>query len=560
MPQILNRSANVYDAVIVGSGATGGMAAKQLSEAGLKVCVLEAGPKVTQADFTEHVQSYQLPRRGVHPTQSRNQPIQSLCYACRESNQDWFVDDIDNPYTFDDDEPFHWIRMRVLGGRTLSWGRQSYRLSDLDFKAASHDGYGTDWPVSYAEIAPYYSKVERYVGISGLAENLPQLPDSDFLPAMPFSCGERLLRERVKAKLGRVVSVGRTAILTTDHNGRAACHYCGPCEQGCITNSYYASPFSALADAAQTGNLTLMTDAVASHVVMNNSTGRAAGVTYVDRQSRQPREVRAKVVLLCASTLESTRLLLNSAPGGLANSSGVLGRYLMDHVYKGYTVGQFPELPKGQAWQGPPKRPNGLYVPRFRNVDRSQTNGFIRGYGYQGGVWPGFHFTAPGFGERYKQAVRTEASWGASLIAFAECLPRRENRVTIDPEITDAWGIPALRVSMRWSANELALWQDAQEQGAEMLEAAGAKNVEMQGEPSVPGFGIHEMGTARMGDDPRSSVLNRWNQTHDVDNLFVTDGAAFVSIGCQNPTLTMMALTIRACERIVEQGKRGELG
>jgi choline dehydrogenase-like flavoprotein len=559
VPQILDRSANIFDAVIVGSGATGGMAAKELTEAGLKVCVLEAGPKVTEAEFSEHIQSYQQKYRGVQPTKSRNQPIQRLVYACRESNKDWFVDDIDNPYTFDEDKPFHWIRMRVLGGRSLSWGRQSYRYSDLDFKAADHDGYGMNWPVSYAEIEPYYAQVERYIGISGLAENLPQLPDSVFQPPMGFSCGEKLMRERLKAKMGRVVSVGRVAILTKELNGRAACHYCGPCEQGCITYSYYSSPFTVLEAAAATGNLTLMTDSVASHVVMDKS-GRAAGVAYIDRVTREPREVRGKVVLLCASTLESTRLLLNSAPGGLANSSGVLGRYLMDHVYRGYTAGDFPELPRGQAWQGPPKRPNGLYIPRFRNVDRSHTNGFLRGYGYQGGVWPSFEFGAPGFGKRFKEAVRTEAAWKAGLNAFCECLPRRENHAVIDSEVKDAWGIPALRVSMTWSDNELKLWQDAQEQGAEMLEAAGAKNVQMLGEPSVPGFGIHEMGTARMGDDPKTSVLDKWNQTHDVTNLFVTDGAAFPSISCVNPTLTMMALTVRACERIVERGKRGELG
>ena len=560
MPQILDRSSNLFDAVIVGSGATGGMAAKELTQAGLKVCVLEAGPKVAEADFTEHTQSYQLPHRLAHPTKSRNQPIQRLCYACRESNKDWFVDDIDNPYTFDKDQPFHWIRMRVLGGRSLSWGRQSYRLSDFDFKAASHDGYGTDWPISHKEIEPYYEKVERYVGISGLAEGLPQLPDSIFQPAMGFSCGEKLLRERVKAKVGRVVSMGRVAILTKDQNGRSACHYCGPCEQGCITYSYYSSPFTVLKDAEKTGNLTQRTDAVASHVVMDKSTGRAAGVAYIDRLTREPREVRGKVVLLCASTLESTRLLLNSAPGGLANSSGVLGHYLMDHIYRGYSVGDFPELPEGQAWHGAPKRPNGLYIPRFRNVNRTHTNGFIRGYGYQGGVWPGFHLRASGFGKGFKQAVRTESFWSGSLNAFCECLPRRENHVAIDPEVKDAWGIPALRVRMTWGDNELRLWQDAQEQGAEMLEAAGAKNVRSEGQPSVPGFGIHEMGTARMGDNPKTSVLDKWNQTHEVKNLFVTDGAAFVSIGCQNPTLTMMALTVRCCERIVERGKRGELG
>ncbi|MCB9385267.1 MAG: GMC family oxidoreductase [Bryobacterales bacterium] len=558
MPQILNRSANVYDAVIVGSGCTGGVAAKQLTQAGLKVCVLEAGGTVTEADFSEHIQSYQQEYRGVHPTLSRNQPIQRQIYACRESNKDWFVDDIENPYTYSKDEPFQWIRMRVLGGRSLSWGRQSYRHSDLDFKAASRDGYGMDWPISYKELIPYYEKVERDIGISGLAENLPQLPDSDFLPAMGFSCGEKLLRERVKAKMGRVVSVGRVAILTKEHNGRAACHYCGPCEQGCITYSYYSSPFTVLKDAAATGNLTLVTDAVASHVVMDKSSGRATGVAYIDRNTREPKEVRGKVVLLCASTLESTRLLLNSAPGGLANSSGALGHYLMDHVYHGYTTADFPELPRGQAWTGPPKRPNGLYIPRFRNLDSTHTNGLIRGYGYQGGVWPGYHFGAPGFGKSFKRAIRTDASWSANLHGFVECLPRYENHVSIDPEVTDAWGIPALRISMTWGENELGLWHDAQEQASTMLEAAGAKNIVNRGSPSIPGSGIHEMGTARMGANPKTSVLDKWNQTHDVKNLFVTDGAAFTSVGCQNPTLTMMALTTRCCERIVERGKRGE--
>ncbi len=556
--QVVNSSKEQFDAVVVGSGATGGWAAKALTEAGLSVCLLEAGPTTTDAEFTEHAEPYQYPHRFKHPTVSPYQPIQRQVYACREMNKDWFVNDIENPYTTAKGKPFLWIRQRRLGGRSLSWGRQSYRLSDLDFKAASHDGYGQDWPISLAEIEPYYARVERYVGISGLKENLPQLPDSEFQPPMGFTCGEKLMRERVGKRLGRMVTIGRVAVATQNHNGRTACHYCGPCEQGCVTHSYFASPWTTLKDAAATGKLTLRTDAVASHVVTKD--GKAAGVAYVDRVTRQAREVSGKVVVLCASTLESTRLLLNSAPGGLANSSGTLGRYLMDHIYRGYTLGDFPELPQGEAWYGPPRRPNGVYIPRFRNVDRESTNGFIRGYGYQGGVSPAFAFNAAGFGKRFKKEVRTEAAWAARLIAFSECLPRRTNFVELDSQVRDAWGVPALRVSMTWSENELALWQDAQQQGAEMLEAAGAKNVRSMGEPSVPGFGIHEMGTARMGDKPKRSVLDKWNQTHDVPNLFVTDGAAFPSVGCQNPTLTMMALTLRACDRIVERGKRGELG
>jgi len=554
--QILDRSSETFDAVVVGSGATGGWAAKALTEAGLSVCVLEAGPTTTEAEFTEHAQPYEYPYRFKHPAVSANQPMQRQVYACREMNKDWFVNDVENPYTTAKGKPFHWIRQRRLGGRSLSWGRQSYRLSDLDFKAASHDGYGVDWPISHAELAPYYSRVERYVGISGRKENLPQLPDSDFLPAMGFTCAESLLSERVGKRMGRTVTIGRVAVVTKDHNGRSACHYCGPCEQGCITHSYYSSPWTTLKDAAATGKLTLRTDAVAAQVTTEK--GRATGVAYVDRTSREAREVRGKVVLLCASTLESTRLLLNSAPGGLANSSGVLGRYLMDHIYKGYTAGEFPELPQGQAWFGAPRRPNGIYIPRFRNVDRRETNGFIRGYGYQGSFFPSFAYSGRGFGKGFKERVRNDAAWQGNIIAFNECLPRHSNHVSLDPQVVDAWGIPVIRASMEWSENEKALWHDAQEQGAEMLEAAGAKNIRSYGEYSVPGFGIHEMGTARMGADPNSSVLDKWNQTHDVPNLFVTDGAAFPSIGCQNPTLTMMSLTLRACDRIVERGKKGE--
>ena len=556
--QVISRQEE-FDAVVVGSGATGGWAAKELTEAGLKVCLLEAGPSVTPAEFTEHAQPYDYPYRFHQPILSPTQHVQRDVYACRESNKDWWVDDVANPYTTPKDKPFQWIRMRVLGGRTLSWGRQSYRLSDLDFKAASHDGYGDDWPISYADVEPYYAKVERYVGISGMKEGLSQLPDSDFLPAMGLTCGEKLLRERVGSKMNRTVTIGRTAIVTQPHNGRAGCHYCGPCEQGCVTNSYFASPFTTLKDAADTGRLTLMTDAVAAQVTTGRD-GRASGLTYVDRLTREPREVRGKVVMLCASTLESTRLLLNSAPDGLANSSGALGHYLMDHIYRGRVLGEFPELPKGGAWHGPPQRPNGLYIPRFRNVDRASTNGFIRGYGYQGGSQPGFALAHPGFGSKFKKAVRSEAKWAIGLIAFAECLPRYNNYVEIDPDVKDAWGIPALRINAEWGPNELKLWQDAQDQGAEMLEASGAKSIDFVNEVSNPGFGIHEMGTTRMGSDASSSVLNSYLQTHDVKNLFVTDGGAFVSSGCQNPTLTMMALTMRTCEHIVERGKRGEFG
>ena len=548
----------VFDAVVVGSGATGGWAAKQLTEAGMRVAVLEAGPKITPKDFTEHVQPYQLPYRGYSPKITERRPIQGLVYACRESNQDWFVDDIDNPYTTPEDKPFHWIRMRVLGGRSLSWGRQSYRHGDIDFKAASRDGFGDDWPISYSDLVPYYERVERYVGISGMEEGLPQLPDSIFQPPMEFTCGEEILREKVKDKLGRVVTIGRVAILTRPLNGRQPCHYCGPCEQGCATFSYFSSPFTTLKDAGATGRMTLIADAVASHILMDSAAGKASGIAYIDRTSRAPREVRGKVIVLCASTLESTRLMLNSAPGGLGNSSGVLGHYLMDHIYGGGAAGEMPML-RANPWYGPPRRPNGIYIPRFRNVKEKETAGFIRGYGYQGGSSPQFAMNAPGFGADFKKAVREQGRWSTNLGVWGECLPRFENHVAIEKDKVDAWGIPTLRIDMKWSDNELKLFEDARQQAAEMLTEAGASNVRLTGRPSVPGFCIHEVGTARMGADPKKSVLNGFCQSHDVKNLFVTDGAAWVSIACQNPTLTMMAITMRACDYIIDKHKKGEV-
>jgi choline dehydrogenase-like flavoprotein len=538
-----------FDAIVVGSGATGGWAAKWLTEAGMKVCLLEAGPKITPKDFNEHTQAWELPFQnlGIDPEIARTRPIQGKCYACREFNYKWFVNDLENPYT--QQKPFWWIRQRVLGGRSNSWGRQSYRMSDLDFKAASHDGYGDDWPISYADLVPYYEIVEKYVGISGQAEGLAQLPDSVFLPPMEMTCGETILRDKVKEKLGRTVTIGRAAVLTKPHNGRQACHYCGPCEQGCRTFSYFASPWTTIADAQKTGRLTLLTDAVAATVMMKD--GKAAGINYVDRTSRMPRQVRAKVVMLCASTLESTRLLMNS---NICGDNDALGRYLMDHIYQGGAGGIMPNL-EAKPWAGPPRRPNGIYVPRFRNVKDKTTNGFIRGYGYQGGSSANFAFNAPGFGAEYKDAVR-KGYWGISIAMWGECLARKENFVAIDKDRVDAWGIPTLKVECTWSDNELKMFKDGQEQAAEMLTAAGAENVRITGTPSVPGFCIHEIGTARMGNNPRTSVVNKFNQAHEVENLFVTDGAAWVSSGCQNPTLTMMAITIRACDWIVNEYKK----
>jgi choline dehydrogenase-like flavoprotein len=551
-----------YDAIVVGSGATGGWAAKRLAEAGLKVALLEAGRAVSPTEFTEHTPAYQLKYRDHSPEIVRTRPIQKECYACMEYNYEWFVNDLDNPYSTPPDKPFTWQRLRVLGGRSLVWGRQSYRLSDNDFKAASRDGYGDDWPLSYAELAPFYDIVEKYVGITGAAEGNEMLPDGQFLPPMKMSCGEVLLRERVKAKFARTVTIGRAAVLTQNHNGRLACHYCGPCERGCRTFSYFSSPFTTVADAQNSGNCTLLTNAVVSHVNMDSGTNKANGVTYVDRLTRQVKEVRGKSVILCAQAMESTRILLNSStreyPAGLANSSGALGHYLMDHVVGGGASGQLPDM-KIPPNANEPQRPNGIYIPRFRNTPSAKKHSqFIRGYGYQGGAGPEFNFGAEGYGTSFKGAVK-QGVYSISMGAFGESLARWDNYIEIDSNLKDAWGIPALRIVMTHGDNERALMDDAGAQAAEMLEAAGAKDIHVQAHVEMPGMAIHELGTARMGTDPKKSVLNPFNQTHDVKNLFVMDGASFVSSACQNPTLTMMAITVRASDHLIDRFRKSEI-
>ncbi len=550
-----------YDAIVVGSGATGGWAAKRLAEAGVKVALLDAGRKVTPREFTEHLPAFALKYRNLSPEVARRRPVQKQCYACMEYNYDWFVDDLENPYSTPEGKPFTWQRLRVVGGRSLVWGRQSYRYSDLDFKAASHDGYGDDWPIGYSDVEPYYDIVERYVGISGSVENNAALPDSRFLPPMKMTCGEALLRERA-AKLGRTVTIGRVAILTEAHNGRAACHYCGPCERGCSTFSYFSSPFTTVADAVKSGNCELIPNAVVSHVEMDHAANRATGVTYIDRLTRKAVDLRARAVILCAQSLESTRILLNSStreyPNGLANSSGYLGHYLMDHCVGGGASGQFEGV-NGLPSMNAPQRPNGVYAIRFRNVLGAPRHPrFVRGYGFQGGSGAGFHYNAPGFGAAYKEGVKAGIDT-VSLGAFGECLARRDNFVEIDNALRDAWGIPALRISMTHDANAHAMMEDAAACGAEMLEAAGAKNITERAAVEMPGMAIHELGTARMGTDAKKSVLDPWFQTHDVKNLFVMDGAGFVSSACQNPTLTMMALTVRASDHLVERLRRNEV-
>lgn len=566
-PTLLRRAAG-YDVIVVGSGASGGWAAKRLSEAGLTVALVDAGRRHTEQDFREHAHPFDLRYRNRAPGfLRRTRPRQSECYACTEHNYDWFASDLEEPYTTPAGRPFSWQgRLRITGGRTNVWARQCYRLSDLDFKAASFDGFGADWPLGYGDLAPYYDLVEDYVGISGRAEGLEHLPDGRFLPPMPLTCPEAHLRERVLAAFGRTLTIGRSANLTRPHHGRAACHYCGPCERGCVTRSYFNSAFTTVADALGTGRCTLIPGAMVHRVSLDAERNRVTGITYVDRATRTVHDVRARIVILCAQALESVRILLNSAtrqhPGGLGNSSGAVGRYLQDHVWNGGGARcEWPAFP-GRARLGGPQRPNGFYIARFRNTSAGARHpAFRRGYALQGG-WgdgPTFNWGAAGYGAAYKDAL-LDGVTTMNMGGMGECLARWENFVELDPGVVDAFGIPVLRIQMTWSENERAMIPDMAQAAVEMLEAAGAKNIEPWTVPDrMPGMAIHETGVARMGSDPKTSVLNQFQQAHDVPNLFVMDGSGFPSSGCQNPTLTIMALAVRSCDYLMSEMKKGSL-
>lgn len=555
-----------FDAVVVGSGITGGWAAKELTEKGLRTMVLERGTDQEHRDYpTEHVPPWEFPlrERPLNLEAAPEYPVQTAANAFREATKHFFIKDEKNPY--EQAEPFEWIQADRVGGKSILWGRQSYRWSDLDFEANLKDGHGIDWPIRYADIAPWYSYVERFVGLSGEKLGLAHLPDGEFQRPMEMNAGEKWVKAGLaRTHPDRVLTIGRVAVLTEPIGDRLPCHYCGPCYRGCSTGSYFSSLSSTLPAARATGKLTLRPNSVVHSVIYDEAQDRATGVRYVDTESGEMHEVHARVIFLCASTLASTRILLNSIsrrhPNGLGGNSNALGRYLMDHHMRQGARGEIPGL-LDRYYQG--NRPTGIYLPRFRNLQGPDSDGlpFVRGYAYQGGASrDGWNrgTSSSAVGVELKNSLRDPGPWRMNLGGFGECLPREDNYVELS-EKTDPWGIPVLRIHATWGENELAMREDCKAQAAEMLEAIGCRNVSTRDQLRPPGSAIHEMGTARMGRDPATSVLNAHNQVWDAPNVFVTDGACMTSSGVGSPSITFMALTARAADHAVAELNRRNL-
>jgi choline dehydrogenase-like flavoprotein len=556
---------NIYDAIVIGSGISGGWAAKELTEKGLKTITLERGRNI------EHIKDYvsatknpwEFPHRGGRTQEMiGNYPVLKRDYALNEKNLDFWANEKDSPYS--EVKRFDWYRGYQVGGRSLMWGRQSYRLSEMDFEANAKEGIAVDWPIRYKDLEKWYGHVERFAGISGSRNGLPQLPDGDFLPPMEMNVVEKAVAARIKDhyKESRHMLIGRAANLTKAIQGRTNCQFRSKCWLGCPFGGYFSTQSSTLPAAVATGNLTLRPFSIVTKILYDKDTKKATGVEVLDAETNQTYEYFAKVIFLNASTLNSTWVLMNSATdvweGGLGSSSGELGHNLMDHHFRLGASGRMEGFDDKYVYG---RRPNGIYIPRFRNLGNEKRD-YLRGFGYQGGAsregW-GRNVAELSIGGDFKDALCEPGGWTMGITAFGETLPYHENKVTLDKTKKDKWGLNILSIDAEIKQNEINMRKDMMADGQEMLEMAGLKDVKTFDTGYTLGMGIHEMGTARMGLDPKTSVLNKFNQVWDATNVYVTDGSAMTSAACQNPSLTYMAMTARAVDHAFTELKKGTI-
>ena len=559
---------NTFDAIVVGTGISGGWAAKELCEKGLKTLVLERGRMVKHVEDypTMHLDPWDMENGGKTPADIKAKYPKQSRWGFNEATRHFFNKDEDHDY--DEVKPFDWIRGAQVGGRSLIWGKQTYRWSDLDFEANAKDGVGVDWPIRYKDIEPWYAYVEKHVGISGEALGLPTLPDSVFLPPMELNCVENELKTAIaKNYKNRVLTIGRVAHITEGTkpgSGRVTCQYRNRCKRGCPYGAYFSSNSSTLPMAEATGNMTLRPNSIAFEVMYDKDKKRATGVKIVDANTKEVIEFKSKIVFLCASSMASTAILMQSKsdafPNGMGNASGELGHNIMDHQLGAGASAKVDGF-KDKYYTG--RRPNGFYIPRFRNIGAKRDKvDFIRGYGYQGGAsrsdWSAV-IAEHAYGKDLKKAIVEPGGWRIGMGGFGETLPYHENHMFLNYDKLDKYGLPTIVFDAEFKENERLMKKDWIVQAQEMLEAAGFKDIEPYDSNAPIGKGIHEMGTARMGKDPKTSVLNKYNQVHEVPNVYVTDGACMTSSANQNPSLTYMALTARAANHAVEELKKMNL-
>ena len=551
------KTQNTYDAIVVGSGISGGWAAKELCEKGLKVLMLERGRNVVHPNYpTATKRFWEFPHRLNLTLEDKKQNfVQSRHYSFREDNKHFYINDQENPYT--ETKRFDWIRGDIVGGRSLLWARACYRWSDLDFEANLHDGIAIDWPVRYNDIAPWYDYVESFIGVSGQADGIAHLPDGIYQPPFEMNCVEKFFKEKIETRFSdRRVIIGRTANLTKPVKGRGQCQARDLCHRGCPYGAYFSTNASTMPAAFATGNLTVRPHSLVNKIIYDGQKQKATGVEIIDTETNKTEEFYARIIFLNASTVATAAILLNSIssrfPNGLGNGSDQVGRNLMDH-HKGLAMSASVDGFEDKYYFG--RRPTNVYIPRFRNVTKKDAS-FLRGYHFGGSASRSRGEEDVDIGAALKETMTEPGPWQMGLYAFGECLPYADNRITLDSDKKDKWGRPIIKVDCEFKENEKVMHNDIPITGMEMLEAAGFKNISVKGSISFPGNANHEMGVARMGKDPKTSVLNKYNQMHEVPNVFITDGSFMTSGSCLNPSLTYMAFTARACNYAVKELKK----